>query len=43
MTNLFLDTLLAQALLIVSLELSVDLGTLGGSVAVQLSLYKRLY
>lgn len=34
-----LDALLAKALLILSLELSVDLSTLGGSVAVQLSLY----
>jgi hypothetical protein len=38
MTNLFLDALLAQTLLILSLELCVDLSTLGGSVTVQLGL-----
>lgn len=41
MTNLMLDALLAQTLLIVRLELCVNLGTPGGSVAVRLSLYNR--
>ena len=36
--NLVLDALLAQALLILSLELGVNLSALGGSVAVELGL-----
>lgn len=36
--NLFLDALLTQTLLILSLEVGINLSTLGGSVAVHLSL-----
>lgn len=38
MTNLFLDALLPQALLILGLEVGVNLGSLGRSVAVHLGL-----
>lgn len=41
MNILFLDALLAQTLLILSLQLCINLGTLGGGVAVQLGLYNE--